>query len=128
MDIDKLLEGINDSLTLNGDIDINQDIVDEIIDYCIKNDLREKGFRVALTFGDYNYYRLAKYYISVRDSWYLSELLYVVGEDNIEIYKVYTEVINTNDKNFIDEVENYFMSYFVINDKEELLNIINSYR
>ncbi len=108
MDVEKILKDLDNHLTLSFYIDMTQDRLDKLIDY---NDLREKAWRLALTFSNYNfdYLKLAKYYIEVKDSWYLSELLHVVGEEKIKIYDVYSDVLKTNDEKFIAEVQEAFM-------------------
>lgn len=128
MDDEKILKDLNDHLTLSFYTDMTQDGLDKLIDYCKNNDLREKAWRLALTFSNYNfdYLKLAKYYIDVKDSWYLSELLHVVGEDKIKIYDVYNDVLKTDDQKFIAEVQEAFMWYFSAKDKDELKKIIDN--
>lgn len=130
MDDEKILKDLDDHLTLSFYTDMTQDRLNKLIDYCKNNDLREKAWRLALTFSNYNfdYLKLAKYYIDVKDSWYLSELLHAVGENKIKIYNVYNDVLNTNDQKFISEVQDEFMWYFNVEDKEELKKIINDYK
>ena len=130
MDDEKKLKDLDDHLTLSFYTDMTQDRLNKLIDYCKNNDLREKAWRLALTFSNYNfdYLKLAKYYIDVKDSWYLSELLHAVGENKIKIYNVYNDVLNTNDQKFISEVQDEFMWYFNVEDKEELKKIINDYK
>lgn len=124
MNIDKIIKNLEKNLVLTYHIDMNQQKLDELIDYCIKNDLREKAWRIALTFSNYDYSKLADYYLKVKDDWYLSELLYVVGEEKIKIYELYNKVLNTKDLQFIEKVQKEFMSYFVLNTKEELLEVL----
>ena len=127
MDDEKILKDLDNHLTLSFYIDMTQDRLDKLIDYCKDNDLREKAWRLALTFSNYNfdYLKLAKYYIEVKDSWYLSELLHVVGEEKIKIYDVYSDVLKTNDEKFTAEVQEAFMWYFSAEDKDELKNVID---
>ena len=127
MDDEKILKDLDNHLTLSFYIDMTQDRLDKLIDYCKNNDLREKPWRLALTFSNYNfdYLKLAKYYIEVKDSWYLSELLHVVGEEKIKIYDVYSDVLKTNDEKFIAEVQEAFMWYFSAEDKDELKKVID---
>lgn len=130
MDDEKILKDLDDHLTLSFYTDMTQDRLNKLIDYCKNNNLREKAWRLALTFSNYNfdYLKLAKYYIDVKDSWYLSELLHAVGENKIKIYNVYNDVLNTNNQKFISEVQEEFMWYFNVEDKEELKRIINDYK
>ena len=125
MDDEKILKDLDDHLTLSFYTDMTQDRLNKLIDYCKNNDLREKAWRLALTFSNYNfdYLKLAKYYIDVKDSWYLSELLHAVGENKIKIYNVYNDVLNTNDQKFISEVQDEYFVYFKI---EKMLSIINN--
>ena len=124
MDDEKILKDLDEHLTLSFYTDMTQD---KLIDYCKNNNLREKAWRLALTFSNYNfdYLKLAKYYIEVKDSWYLSELLHAVGEDKIKIYDVYSDVLKTNDEKFITEVQEAFMWYFSAEDKDELKKVID---
>ncbi len=40
--------------------------------------------------------------------------MHVLRSKIINTYKVYTNVVNTNYKKFIDKVMNYFMCYFAV--------------
>lgn len=130
MNIDEIMSNLDSNLILTYKIDINQEKINQLIEYCIKYNLKEKAWRIALTFDQYGYdfSNLANYYIRVRDNWYLIELLYVVGEESIKLYETYNDVLKTKDLKFIEEFEKDLMSYCIISDKEELIKKINSYK
>ncbi len=130
MNIEEIMKNLDNSIVLTYPIgEVNQQMIDELMDYCIKNDLREKAWRLALTFDKKNldFSKLADYYIEVKDDWYLSELIYVLNE-NLKLYDLYQKTMATNDKEFIGKMAARMMEYFGVDDEEELLKAVESYK
>lgn len=130
MNIEEIMKNLDNSIVLTYPIgEVNQQMIDELMDYCIKNDLREKAWRLALTFDKKNldFSKLADYYIEVKDDWYLSELIYVL-KDKLKFYDLYQKTMATKDKTFISKMGERMMVYFSVTTKEELLKVIESYK
>lgn len=95
-----IIEGLRTSLVLDNPPDITQERFDLIIDELIKNDKRELMWRLCGTFNGYNYNKVIDYFIKVRDSYYIEELVSFTCGDLDQEYLV-NKMIETNDKIFI---------------------------
>lgn len=97
-----MIEGLKTLLIFDNPPNITQDRFNLIVDELIKNDERELMWRLCGTFEGYNYNKVIDYFIKVRDSYYIEELVcFTCGELDQE-YLV-NKMIETNDKVFIKE-------------------------
>ena len=95
-----VIEGLKTLLVFDNPPNITQDRFNLIVDELIKNDERELMWRLCGTFEGYNYNKVIDYFIKVRDSYYIEELVcFTCGELDQE-YLV-NKMIETNDKVFI---------------------------
>ena len=97
-----IIEGLRTLLVVDDQPDITQERFDLIVDELIKNDERELMWRLCGAFNGYNYNKVIDYFIKVRASYYVEELVcFTCGELDQE-YLV-NKMIETNDKEFIKE-------------------------
>ena len=109
---------------------ISQEAFDAITDVAIKNDEREKLFRLAFNYEDLNkdFTRIEDYFIEKRDAYFLTEL-YSAVPDDIDIDNLLRKVIETKDKKFMFDVKEHAKN-IGLDDKEwqrliDLANKIN---
>lgn len=97
-----IIEGLKTLLVLDNPPDISQDRFDIIIDNLISNDERELMWRLCGTLDGYNYNKVIDYFVNVRDSYYIEELVsFTCGELDQE--HLVNKMIETNDKTFIKD-------------------------
>lgn len=127
---EEILEELKHTITLKKIPQISQENLDELFDFCIQNNLKERAWRIALSYSNFTNYSFAKlvdYYINERDAYYLQELIYAVGEDKVELKKTYKKILDTKNKEFIENMHQNLMGFFVVSSINELEDIINSY-
>lgn len=109
---------------------ISQEAFDALTDVAIKNDEREKLFRLAFNYEDLNkdFTRIEDYYIEKRDAFFITEL-YSAVPDDINIDNLLRKIIETRDKKFMFDVKEHAKK-IGLDDKEyqrliDLANKIN---
>ena len=107
MNNEELLKFITKYIYVPMPPEINQKSFNRLARIGIKNDKRESLFRLAFNYNRYNmdFSLIEDYFIEVRDSYYLTELICAVEED-LDINKLIGKVIYTNDNVFINDVLN----------------------
>lgn len=122
-----IIEGLRTSLILYNPPVIAQERFDLIVGELIKNDKRELMWRLCGTFNGYNYNKVIDYFINVRDSYYVEELVSFTRGDLDQEYLV-NKMIETNDKTFIrdslEECGDSMQSFMKAEYLEKLLNFI----
>ena len=83
---------------------LNQETFDRIVDAAISSgdDSRENCWRLAVNYETHNlnFDKIVDYYISIRDVWYLVELMHFL-QGNCDLDGIIEKVIETKDKDFI---------------------------
>jgi len=99
---------------------INQEYFDRLIDAAINSgkDSKENCWRLAMTYeySDLNLDKIEDYLISVRDVYYIVELLSAV--DTIDKDKITDKIINTNDIAFIKGILNDNFTIHALNEEQ----------
>ena len=110
----ELLEFIAKYISVPMPPQINQDKFNDLVNAGIKNDEREWLWRLALNYSQKNidFSLIEDYYISIKDDYYLTELICVVP-DEIDIKKTRKKVMATNDEIFIAKVKNTLKNYLI---------------
>jgi len=83
--------------------DKSQKEFDEMINYLIKEDMREPMWRLAGAYPKLNHSKVIDYYIKKKDSFYLVEYACYLVEDSDEDY-ITERLIKIGDKEFIKNV------------------------
>jgi hypothetical protein len=83
--------------------DKSQKEFDEMINYLIKEDMREPMWRLAGAYPKLNHGKVIDYYIKKKDSFYLVEYACYLVEDSDEDY-ITERLIKIGDKEFIKNV------------------------
>ena len=98
---------------------INQKLFNRLARVGIKNDNRESLFRLAFNYNGHSidFSIIEDYFIWVRDSYYLTELICAVEED-LNMDKLIGKVIYTNDNVFINDVLNICKDRGMLNQKD----------
>lgn len=98
---------------------INQKLFNRLARVGIKNDNRESLFRLAFNYNRHSidFCLIEDYFIKVRDSYYLTELIGAVEED-LNMDKLIGKVIYTNDNVFINDVLNICKDRGMLNQKD----------
>ena len=83
---------------------LNQEAFDKLVDAAINSgeDSRENCWRLAFNYEyhNLNFDKIIDYYISIRDVWYLVELMHFL-QDDYDLDGIIEKVIETKDKDFI---------------------------
>lgn len=110
----ELLEFIAKYISVPMPPQITQDKFNDIVNAGIKNDEKEWLWRLALNYSQKNidFSLIEDYYISIKDDYYLTELICVVP-DEIDIKKTRKKVMATNDEIFIAKVKNTLKNYLI---------------
>lgn len=102
---------------------IDQETFDEMVKVGIKYNAKEKIWCLAFSYEhlNKNLDRIVDYFIEIKDSWYLSELVYVVGQD-VNIKRLVEKLLKESDKEFVKKFLDSNKNAGEINDKDiELL-------
>lgn len=86
---------------------ISQELFDDLVIIGIKEDKREALWRLAVNYNNKNkdFTLIENYFIDKRDDYYLIELISAVKED-LDMEKLFKNVIATNDKEFMSNCYN----------------------
>ena len=113
MKYEKIFNELDEDLTIKTHFIPTQKELDEMLDILIKRKDKEKIWRLTFTFSDLdlNFDKFIYYYIKEKDSWYLSELFYVITDQNFDDKKIY-EYVNKNYNDcldtFIQAIKDYY--------------------
>lgn len=125
----EIINILEKQLTIGNPKIISQKEFDELVDVCAHSDLRERLWRLALTYSDLNYdfTKVFDFYLEKLDAHYLIETVYAVGDEKSNLKDLYRKVKMTKNDDFICCVQEGLMGYCVVNDIYELENIIDNY-
>lgn len=125
----EIINILEKQLTIGNPKIISQKEFDELVDVCAHSDLRERLWRLALTYSNLNYdfTKVFDFYLEKLDAHYLIETVYAVGDEKSKLKDLYRKVKETKNDGFICSVQEGLMGYYVINDIYELENIIDNY-
>ncbi len=105
--------------------DIDQEMFDLMVDVGIKNNQREKLWRLAFNYEyrnkDFN--KIIDYFIKEKDAYYLSETLYVVGSE-VDKERLVKALLK-EDKNFVKDFLTENINSGELDDEQ--INILNEY-
>lgn len=77
------------------------DNINNLVDCYIKEDKREELWNLAFDYGnEIDLTKIANYYISVRDSFHICELLSIVS-NYLDLDYLFDSIVLTNDKEFM---------------------------
>ena len=113
MKYEKIFRELDEDLKIKTHFIPTQEELDEMLDILIIKKDKEKIWRLAFTFSDLdlNFDKFIYYYIKEKDSWYLSELFYVITDQNFDDKKIY-EYVNKNYNDcldtFIQAIKDYY--------------------
>lgn len=129
MDNLEIINLLEKKLTVGNPKIISQEEIDELVDVCINSDLRERLWRLVLTYSNLNYdfTKVFDFYLEKLDAYYLIETVYAVGDEKSNPKDLYRKVKETKNNDFISSVQEGLMGYFVVNSVCELENIIDNY-
>lgn len=98
---------------------LTQEEFNELVEVGIKNDEREKLWRLASNYSGkgIDFSLIENYFILKRDSYYLGELICIVLED-LDLKKLLLKVKKTNDINFINELFTDLKRYNILTDED----------
>lgn len=98
---------------------INQEVFDDLVKVSIKEDKREVLWRLAVNYNNKNkdFTLIENYFIDKRDDYYLIELISAVKED-LDMEKLFKNVIATNDKEFMSNCYNRAKNMALFTDEE----------
>ncbi len=107
---------------------LTQEGFDEIVEAGIKNNKLEAVWRMAVNYNckRLDFTKIEDYFIRVRDSYYLTELLSAVPED-LDRDSIIKKVLDTKDSKFIEEVAQNALNISLIT-QEEIDKIKENYR
>lgn len=125
----EIINSLEKQLTIGNPKIISQKGFDELVDFCIQSDLRERLWRLALTYSNFNYdfAKIFDFYLDKLDSFYLIETMRVIGDEKSNLKDLYRKVKETKNNDFISSVQTGLMGYCVVNNICELENIIDEY-
>ncbi len=125
MDDLTLLEFITQYISVPLPPPISQKDFDELIEVGIKEDKRESLWRMAMNYNRKNkdFSKIEDYFISIRDDYYLAELISGVEED-LDLDRLIDKVLRTKDNDFIKKLANtsYLEPIFTDEQKEKIKN------
>lgn len=86
---------------------VTQKYFDDMVLECIKQNSKEKAWRLAFSYEYYNmdFSKIEDYYIDELDGWYLSELICIVNEQ-LDLDNLVLKIKNTNNQEFINYILN----------------------
>lgn len=86
---------------------VTQQYFDDMVLECIKQNSKEKAWRLAFSYEYYNmdFSKIEDYFINELDGWYLCELICLVYEQ-LNLDNLVLKIKNTNNKEFIDYILN----------------------
>lgn len=92
---------------------IKQQEFDEIVEIGIALDKRERLWRLSTNYEkfDLNFDKIANYFITVKDDYYLGEFISVL-EEKIDKKKIINQIIKTQDEIFINKMIEYEFGIF----------------
>lgn len=125
MDDLELLEFITHYISAPMPPEIDQEGFNDLVEAGIKEDKREALWRLAFNYNNKNkdLTLIENYFIEKRDAYYLTELISAVRED-LNMPRLITKIVKTEDKRFINEVIETGNSYSLFEDDE--LEILKS--
>ena len=100
---------------------------DELTNVAIKEDAREKLFRLAFNYEGLkkDFSKIEDYFIEKRDAYFLTEL-YSAVPDDIDIDNLLRKVIETKDRDFMFDVKNHAKNIGLSDDEwKRLIDLAN---
>ena len=115
----ELLEFITQYISVPMPPILTQDKFNDLVRIGIERDMREDLWRLAFNYNhkEIDFTLIEDYFISKRDDYYLTELISAVEEDLNED-KLIDKIINTLDKDFIDQVVQTGYQIGIFSDEE----------
>lgn len=125
----EIIDNLQKQLAIGNPKIISQKEFDELVDVCTHSDLRERLWRLTLTYSNLNYdfTEVFDFYLEKLDAHYLIETVYAVGDEKSKLKDLYKKVKKTKNNDFIYSVQEGLMGYCVVNSIYELENIIDEY-
>lgn len=125
----EIIDNLQKQLTIGNPKIISQKEFDELVDVCTHSDLRERLWRLTLTYSNLNYdfTKVFDFYLDKLDAYYLIETMRVIGDEKSNLKDLYRKVKETKNNDFISSVQEGLMGYCVVNSIYELEKIIDNY-
>lgn len=120
---------ITEYLSVPRVFNLNQDKFDNLVLAAINSGIgsKENCFRLVTNYESHNlnFDKVIDYYISIRDVWYIIELMHFL-QDDYDLESIVDRIIETKDKDFVkeildDEFINYTLSSYLIEKLKEQL-------
>ncbi len=127
MDLQELLNFITQYFQVMLPPAISQETFDELTNVAIKEDAREKLFRLAFNYEGLkkDFSKIEDYFIEKRDAYFLTEL-YSAVPDDIDIDNLLRKVIETKDRDFMFDVKNHAKKIGLSDDEwKRLIDLAN---
>lgn len=119
MDAKELLDFITEYIAVPLPPKISQEAFDDLVRAGIKEDKREALWRLAVNYSqkEKSFTLIEDYFIKVKDSYYLAELVSAVEED-LNLDELAGKVLETKDKEFINKMYKYMLDYGIFTEEE----------